>query len=530
MLKSMDIDINDLPNDVEGLKALVVQLLGVLQSMQAKIETLTEEVTYWKDKHDRVLEQFKLSQQRQFGRSSEVYPDQGLLFETALDLEEMPEAQTNASVTISSYERRHPVRKPLPSHYPREQIIYDLSDEEKQCTCCGEAKKKIGEAISEQLAVVPRQHKVIQHVRYKYACPDCQEGVSIPPMPKLLLPKSLASASLVSHIIVSKYEDHLPLYRQEGMWRRDGVQMPRRTMCEWVLKAAEQCEPLVTRMRGGILSYDICQGDETTLQVLREPGRRADQTSYLWVYRGGPPGKEVVLFDYQETRQKDHPKAFLSGFKGYLQTDAYKGYDWADQTQEITRVGCMAHARRPFAELVKTVKGTGKAHQALSLIQKLYRVEREMTDQGLTAEQRYAYRQAKAKPLLETLHAWLVSSYPKTPAQGALGKAMKYMIDRWETLTNYCLDGRLCIDNNLIENAIRPVALGRRNFLFCNTPRGAKASATLYSLLATAKAHGWNVFDYLKTLFEELPKYGQDGDLDLLLPWNLKTQVSQPCI
>ena len=153
-----------------------------------------------------------------------------------------------------------------------------------------------------------------------------------------------------------------------------------------------------------------------------------------------------------------------------------------------------------------------------------------MTDQGLTAKQRYAYRQAKAKPLLETLHAWLVCSYPKTPPQGALGKAMKYMIDRWETLTNYCLDGRLCIDNNRIENAIRPVALGRKNFLFSNTPRGAKASATLYSLLATAKVHGWNVFDYLKTLFEELPKYGQADDLDLLLPWNLKTQVSQPCI
>lgn len=530
MLKSMDIDINDLPNDVEGLKALVVQLLGVVQSMQAKIETLTEEVTYWKDKHDRVLEQFKLSQQRQFGRSSDVYPGQGLLFETGADVEDAITKAEATPMAVSSYERRHPVRKPLPSHYPREQIIYDLSDEEKQCTCCGDAKKKIGEAISEQLAVVPRQHKVIQHVRYKYACPQCQEGVSIPPMPKLLLPKSMASASLVAHIVTTKYEDHVPLYRQEGMWRRDGVEMPRRTMCEWVLKAAEQCEAVLERMRHWLVSHDVCQVDETRLQVLKEPERRADQKSYLWVYRGGPPGKEVVLFDYQETREGAHAKAYLQGFKGYLQADGYGGYDWVDETEEITRLGCMAHARRPFAELVKTVKGTGKAHQALSLIQKLYCVEREMTDQGLSAKQRYAYRQAKAKPLLDTLHAWLVCSYPKTPPQGALGKAMKYMIDRWETLTNYCLDGRLCIDNNRIENAIRPVALGRKNFLFSNTPRGAKASATLYSLLATAKVHGWNVFDYLKTLFEELPKYGQADDLDLLLPWNLKTQVSQPCI
>ena len=275
-----------------------------------------------------------------------------------------------------------------------------------------------------------------------------------------------------------------------------------------------------------IRASDYVQADETTVQVMDEPNRKNTSLSYMWLYRSARPDKKVILFDYRETRQAIWPKEVLHGYKGYLQTDGYKGYNWVDDVPDIIHLGCMAHARRPFAELVKLAKSTGKSHQAVAYFQKLYAIEKIARDGKYTPAQRFELRLKKAKPILDEMRKWLDESLQYAVPQSKLSEALNYMHNRWQELTNYLIDGSLEIDNNGAENQIRPFALGRKNWLFSGSPRGAHASALFYSLIATAGANDWNPFEYLRYVFENIRACKTQDDYANLLPFNIISKTS----
>lgn len=390
------------------------------------------------------------------------------------------------------------------------------SDAEKICHC-GEHLVRIGEEISEQLKYIPAKVSVIQHIRPKYARKPCQENIKIASMPTLLLPKSIATPELVAYIIISKYCDHIPLYRQEAIWQRMEIDMPRSSLCGWVLKTAELCEPLVKLIKQNINFYDYVQVDETTVQVLNEIGRSNQTKSYMWVYRGRGD-KPSIVYEYQETRGGYHAQQFLVGFKGYLQSDAFSGYNWALNANNIISVGCHAHARRPFVELAKSNKNSGLSHEALKFYRKLYAVEKEARENQLSKEARHQLRQEKSVPVLATFKKWLDHHLPKTSEQGAIGKAIRYCISHWNELNNYLKDGRIEIDNNLVENAIRPFALGRKNWLFNASPSGAKAGATFFSLIETCKANNVELYRYFCVMLNHIRECKSNDNYRELLP------------
>lgn len=508
-----------LPRSSEALEKIIIDLTAQLENKQKIIDQSKAEISLYKEKYARLIEEIRLAKQQRFSSSSEkniLQPD--LFDEAGIELpEEIKEQISEEEVQVDSYARKkHPVRKKLPDYLPREVILHEISEEEKICGC-GEQLIRIGEETSEQLKYIPAKVSVIQHVRPKYACKPCQENVKIAPMPVLLLPKSIATPELVAHTIISKYCDHLPLYRQEAIWERMEIDMPRSSLCGWVLKVAELCEPLVYQLRKNILAYDYAQADETTVQVLDEVGRDNQTRSYMWCYRGGGE-KPSIVYEYQETRGGYHAQHFLKDFKGYLQTDAYSGYSWTDNDINIISVGCHAHARRPFAELAKLNKGTGLAAEALKFYSKLYKVEKIARENNLSADSRHELRQEQSKPVIDNFKIWLDHHLTKTSEQGKIGKAIRYCLNHWNELNNYLKDGRIEIDNNLIENAIRPFALGRKNWLFMGSPAGAKAGATFYSLIETCKANNIEPYQYLCAMLNRIRKCVTEGDCRKLLP------------
>jgi len=507
-----------LPSDPEKLQNIVLDLQTRLVRKDAQIDHLSQQ-------YQQLLEQFRIAQQHQFGQSSEASQDQlGLFNETEQTIEEdEPEAELESI----SYTRRKPRRKPLPKDLPRETIVHDIAEADKHCDCCGHELHCMGEDKNEQLEFIPASIKVIEHIRPKYSCRHCeQQGtevtIKIAPVPPTPIPKSIATASLLSQIITSKYQYALPLYRQEQMFKQYGIELSRKTMADWMIRCSELLVPIYQRLKTIQLQQTVMNADETPLKVIHEDKSRC----YMWGYCTGsdspadknadkdrPPN--IVLYDYQNTRAGRCPRDYLDGYQGYLQVDGYAGYE---QTG-ATLVGCFAHARRKFIEVQRAqVKGkTGKADWAINHIRKLYRIETEIKDNDPAEKQ--AQRQAKAKPLLNQFKAWLDKSALQVPPKSAVGKAIAYNLGQWSKLERYIEDGNLQIDNNRAERAIKPFVIGRKNWLFANTANGAQASAMLYSLIETAKANGLTPFDYLQHLFEELPKKSQD--IEQLLPWNV---------
>jgi len=310
--------------------------------------------------------------------------------------------------------------------------------------------------------------------------------------------------------------------------QRIGVAIPRATLANWMIQTGQLIQPLINLLHDRLLSYDMVQMDETTVQVLKESGRRAQSKSYLWLQRGGPPEHPVVLFHYDPGRGAEVAERLLDGFSGYLQADGYDGYNTAVAKNNLIHVGCMAHARRKFSDAVKAQgknKKRGKAHRGLNLIRKLYRVEKKA--RKLKAEERQAYRNRHARPVLDEMHSWLDQALPQVPPTSVTGQALHYLHNEWDKLIHYLDDGRLEIDNNLAENAIRPFVIGRKNWIFSNSVKGVKASANLYSLIETAKANGLEPYAYLRYLFAELPKAQTVDAIEALLPGNLKKSRSR---
>jgi transposase len=521
----MPIALDQLPDDIDTLKSLFADQVTRLNDVTARNEQLTTENQHYKARVLALTEQLNLALARRYAASSEkLSPDQIRLFDEAETQAAAP--AEDETVTVPAHTRRKRGRKKLPETLPRVDVIHDLPDYERVCPHDGNPLAEIGEVTSEQLDIIPAKIRVIRHVRKQYAC-SCGQCIKTAALPLQPIPKSLASPGLLAHITVSKYQDALPLYRQEAILQRIGVDLPRATLANWMIQAGNLIQPVINLLRDRLLGYDILQMDETPVQVLKEPGKTAQSKSYLWLQRGGPPEQPVVLYDYDPGRGQEVPRRLLEGFRGYLQTDGYDGYNAVVVVNGLTHVGCMAHARRKFDEAVKAQgknQSSGNARRGLALIRKLYRVEKQA--RKLEPEARHEHRQRHARPVLDEMRSWLDEALPQVPPTSATGKALNYLHNEWGKLIRYLEDGRLEIDNNGAENAIRPFVLGRKNWLFSASVKGVKASANLYSLIETAKANGLEPYAYLRYLFTELPKAETVEAIEALLPGNLgKDQI-----
>ena len=459
------------------------------------------------DKNQRIVqleEMVRELRHRQFGASSEkTSPDQQQLFDEAEDmLDEELSKPEETEVLVPEHSRQKKRRTSIPDDLPREVIIYDLPDAEKVCPHDGTALEHIGDETHSQVDIIPAQVNVIVHTRKKYACPCCKDFIKTARKPALPIEKSIAAPGMLAHIATNKYCDGLPLYRQTQIFKRAGIELDRTTMANWMIKCGELIQPLINLIQDKLLDEPVLHMDETPVQVLNEPNKKAQSKSYMWVLTSlQSSAQPAVLFSYSPSRSGDIPKAQLSGFTGALMVDGYNGYQPVCDENGLVRLGCWAHARRKFmdAQRLQSKGKTGKADQALAFIQKLYALERRSKE--ATVDERYLMRQEQGKPILDKLKNWLDKTLLNTPSQSSLGKAVGYLSNQWPRLVGYIDDGSYPIDNNRAENSIRPFVIGRKNWLFSASQSGAKASANLYSLIESAKAMVLNHMDiYVKSL------------------------------
>jgi len=500
------------------------------QHYEAEKESLREE---YESALSILHEQVRHLYNQLFGRKSEkTYggPPQLLLFDMP---EPDPESEPEEQVEVPAYTRKKSGRKPLPEKLPRVEVIHDIDEQEKVCAC-GAQLTRIGEEVSEKLDIIPAIIRVIKHIRPQYSCKSCEgiedDGptVKIAPVPPQIIPKGIASGGLLAHILTAKFEDALPFYRQEKQFTRLGVELGRATMCNWAMKAAEACKPLLQLLQQDVLSGPLINVDETIVQVLNEPGRSPTTKSYMWIFRGGEPHKPSLMYQYHPTRSGGVASAFLRDYQGVVQTDGYVGYDFLDTMKGITHLGCWAHVRRKFMDAQKgrgmSVKKIGSVDVALGFIRKLYAIEKKAKAQNLDPSQLIQLRKKEAGPVLDTFRIWLEKKSLHVVPKSLLGKAVAYTLSQWDRLIRYMDHGAATPDNNLAENSIRPFVIGRKNWLFAGTPEGASASAAIYTLVETAKGCGLDVYQYLRYLFEHLPLVQSEDDHRKLLPHQLTTE------
>lgn len=467
-------------------------------------------------------EQLVLAKKEQFGTSSEQQPSPATDESTESDPPPTKEKQPKLRLVSNAG------RKPLPEHLPRDTVLHELAELDRGCPCCGKTMRELGDEITEQLTVIPAQYRVKKHIRKKYSCRDCGNIVTAP-MTKSIVPgSSYASPEFLAHIATSKYQLGLPFYRQETVFAQAGLPFNRTTMANLMNTCADKLAPLIQLLKDELLNQKIVHADETTIQVLKEEGRKAQTKSYLWLYTSAATATQrVVLFDYQQTRSGQNPRTYLDGFNGYLQVDGYAGYNGILNT---TRVGCMAHMRRKFIEATAAIPEghteNSLAQHAIDLIGELYGIERRLANQP--PHIRLEVRQMESIPILSKLKKWLDEMKPNVLVRGALGKAIYYAIEQWPTMLRYVDDGELAIDNNIAEREIKQVVIGRKNWLFADTPDGAHTNAVMYSLVQTAKANGLNPYDYLNHVFAELPNMKTSGEVGRLLPWNIQQETESP--
>lgn len=499
------------PIDVEAITVRLAALEANREAREERIRLLEEENRWLKA--------------QLFGRSSEkipaaeISPDQRWLFN---EIEALSDAMPAALETISvpAHERGKRGRKKLSAQLPRVEIVHDIPEQEKVCARDGTTLERIGEEVCEQLEVIPAKVRVLRHIRPKYACPCCRQGVWIAAAPVAIFPKSIATPSLLAQIITAKFVDGIPLYRQEPQFSRMGIPLGRGTMALWAIRLGGTfVVPLINLLNELLLAETLIHCDETRLQVLKsDKAPTADH--WIWVRAAGPPGRRIVLFDYDASRRGTVPMRLLAGFKGILLTDGYGVYDDAAEVLGFTHAGCMAHARRYFDEARKAGDST-HAKTALEFIGKLSLIERVLWDHDhpCTPAQRRAIRQRQSAPIMAEFHTWLEALAPKVLPEGRLGKAVHYALGQWPKLSMFLTHGEVPLTNNRCENAIRPFVLGRKGWLFADTVKGALASANLYSLVETAKANGVEPFAYFSFLFERLPHLKSVEDFEAVLPW-----------
>lgn len=524
-----------LPDDAAALKVLLLKQQAAMTAQLARErEHFAAQITHVKNKAnekiERLLEQMLLARRRQFGTSSEQTDGQAWLFDEAEALAHLPgsdetdqadEASGDESaVPGTSGGKRRGKRKPLPPELPRIDIMHELDEADRVCAC-GCQMQAVGERVSEQLDIVPMQVRVLRHIRVLYACQDKTHAPVTAPLPAQALPKSNAGPGLLAMLLTTKFVDGLPFARFEKALARQGVAVPRQTMARNVIQLVPVLQPLFNLMRDQVFDHPVVHMDETGIQVLKEPGRDPTRKSYMWVQTGGPPEQPVVIFDYDASRSGEVPKRLLAGYRGFLMTDGYDGYNALVRSEDIEHQACLVHARRRFVEakVVQPKGKTGRADQVLKLIARLYKIEKQHKDSGDT--ERFLARRREAIPILKQLRQLLDDYLIQVTPKSALGKAVAYMDKYWWRLIRYTEWGYLPIDNNRAENAIRPFVVGRKAWLFADTPAGANASAMIFSLIETAKANGIEPYTWLKVVLTQLPLTKTVEEVEALLPWNM---------
>jgi transposase len=520
--------------DANDLNHLTPEVQAYIRALEAQNRQLAERI--------QILEElFRLAQLKRFAPSSEKLKDRVFDEAEQLALSEpdyddvltLPDTGLPQTPAPAGKKRG---RRPLPAHLRRKRIEYDLSEQEKICPCCLGALHKIGEELSEQMDMIAAKVRVLQHARFKYGCRHCQrdaESTTIvtAKMPAQPLPGSNASANVIATVMTGKFVDGTPLYRMEDVLARSGIDVGRGTMGNWVIKPTElHLTRLYDAMRVILLSQPLIHGDETTVQVLKEPGKSAQSKSYMWTYRSAQDCEQpVVLFEYQPGREQAHPQLFLAGYQGMLMSDGYSAWR---TVKGVTHYGCVAHARRKFDEAFKAQKKPdGRAKQGLEFFKALYEVERlargDLPEGETRIDYTYRLRQAHSVPLLEAFKKWLDEQADQVLPKSLIGKAISYTRNQWVYMSRYVEDARAPIDNNVMEREVRPFATSRKSWLFNDTVAGAKASATIYSLMLTCRACNVEPFEYLCEVLTELPQRAAGADVSDLLPFNIGERLAR---
>ncbi len=504
-----------------------------IELLRRENESLRAERDRLQVSHDGLEEQVRLLRSILYGRSSEKQADEStpeqpfLPFDEADTAKQALEQPVEETCTVTAHSRQKPGRKPLPAHLPRVEVEFDLPEDQKVAPC-GCLLSRIGCEVTERLDIIPAKIQVIRITRHKYASkcnceiPENAPGeVRVAPLPPQIIPQGIVTPGLLAHVMTAKYVDAIPLYRQEQQFMRLGLDITRGTLASWVRLTAQACMPIFDLIAREVRAGPVIHMDETPVQVLKEPGRANTTQSYMWVCRGGPPGRPAVIYRYYPTRSARVADELLADYRGYLHTDGYIAYEAVGMREGIRHLACWAHVRRKFVEVEKGTKGSlkaGVAKEVLDLIAKLYKIEVDAREKGLSPDEVVAFRNQESRPVLEQIKTTLDRHANKTPPKSLLGKAILYALNLWPKLTVYLENAILRLDNNIAENAIRPFAVGRKNWLFSGSPRGADASAALYSIIETAKANDIEPYTYLRLLFTEVPKATSDTERRALLP------------
>ena len=510
------------------------EMVTISRAEYEEFQAQSQRISELESRVEMLMEALLLARHKRFGASSEksdeaVMEQMSLLFNEAEVFAEV-KAEEPAETVVAAHTRRRKheyVLENIPEGIPTEQVEHRLEGDDLVCPVCGDTMTEIGKEVVRTMKIIPAQVVVKEDIYYTYACRNCsREGTETPvvkaPREKNIIPGSFATPEAIAHIMTQKFVMGSPLYRQEQEWKRMGIPLSRQTMSNWILNASEKyLTPVYDRLHQDLLTREVLHADETTLQVLQEPGKKPQSESYMWLYRtGGDTDRPIVLYEYQPGRGGKHPREFLQGFHGYLHTDGYAGYH--NLPEEITVVGCWTHARRKFDEAVKSLpKGKAKnssAAQGLAYCNLLFEIEQGLAEKA--ADERYQERLKQAKPVLDAFEAW---ANTRTAApKSALGKALHYLKEQWPYLTHYLLDGRLEISNNRAERSIKPFVIDRKNFLFANTPKGATGSAVVFSLIQTAMENRLDPYRYLTWLMKEAntADLTDPATVEALLPWN----------
>jgi transposase len=499
MMTAMVID----PHQLQHMDAQ--QLRALAEGLMAKLMDKDQEIHFKQTKIDLLTHEIARYKRLQFAAKSEhLQANQRSLLDETLDadlaaMEAELQALSPAPAEPADASKAKPRRAPLPAHLPRVEISHE--PENTQCGC-GCQMKRIGEDVSEKLDYTPGTFTVERHVQGKWACVGCQKLIQAP-VPAQIIDKGIPTSNLLADVLVAKYGDHLPLYRLEDIYARAGAPLPRSTLAQWVGQCGVQLRPLVDALKAEMMAHAVLHADETPVEMLK-PGTGKTHKAYLWAYSPGvfEPMKAVV-YDFADSRSGGHARAFLGDWRGSLICDDYGGYK-ASFANGITEVGCMAHARRKFFDL--HANGTSQiAGQALQSMGLLYDIEREVQD--LSAEQRQRIRQDKSRRIADTLHSWMLAQRSQVAHGGATARALDYSLKRWQALTRFIDDGRLPIDNNWIENQIRPIAIGRKNWLFAGSLLAGQRAAVIMSLIQSAKLNGHDPHAYLRDVLQRLRLY-----------------------